>query len=169
MARDPGGVPTIVDMRRVLPLALAAALLIAACDRSGDEETPVACLQGAEPYVAALTGAPGIVQLDEGTRISACLVDNQPAADLNTVGQALVGAATKLNQGVRGDPAGAEALRLGYLMGAASRGAADTSGIHADLLRRLNSAAHFTEGGMPFPAAFERQYGRGYAAGRRDG
>jgi len=169
VARDLSGVPTIVYMRLVLPVTLAAALLLAACGRSGEEDTPVGCLQGAEPFVAALSDAPGLVQLDDGTGISECLVDNQPAADLNTVGQAMVGAATELNAAAQGVPEGTESLQLGYLMGAANRGASDTSGIHADLLRRLNSAANFTESGMPLPAAFERQYGRGYAAGRRDG
>jgi hypothetical protein len=54
-------------------------------------------------------------------------------------------------------------------MGAANRGAADTAGIHADLVRRLNSAARYSQGGAPLPTGFESAYGRGYAAGRRDG
>jgi hypothetical protein len=49
-------------------------------------------------------------------------------------------------------------------------GAATTSGIHEDLVRRLDSAARYTgPAGKPFSAAFERSYGEGYAAGQADG
>jgi hypothetical protein len=143
--------------------------LLGGCGPSDDPETPRACLGSPDDFVAALAAAPGAARFADGTLISECLVDNQSAGDQNTVGRAMVLAATQLNERAHRDPGGADTVRLGYLVGAANRGAADTSGIHTDLLRRLNSAARYSAGGMPLPAAFERAYGRGYAAGRRDG
>jgi hypothetical protein len=58
---------------------------------------------------------------------------------------------------------------LGYLVGAVQRGASETGGIHADLVRRLDAAARFSEGGKPLPVSFERAFGQGYAAGQREG
>jgi hypothetical protein len=49
-------------------------------------------------------------------------------------------------------------------------GAASTGGIHEDLVIRLDTAARYTgrQGGA-FPAAFERSFGEGYAAGQASG
>jgi hypothetical protein len=78
----------------------------------------------------------------------------------------MVIAATKLNAQARRDPAGPATLQLGYLIGAVSKGA---DPIHTDLVRRLNASARFTVGGVAPPAAFERAFGRGYAAGHTSG
>ena len=69
--------------------------------------------------------------------ISDCLAENQQAGDLATVGEAMLEAATELNAEARAEPGGAANVRLGYLLGAAQRGAEDTDGIHAELIRRL--------------------------------
>jgi hypothetical protein len=53
-------------------------------------------------------------------------------------------------------------------VGAAERGAEETSGIHGDLILRLNAAARFSPAGPPSPA-FRRAFERGYEAGRDSG
>jgi hypothetical protein len=98
--------------------------------------------------------------------ISDCLVPNQTGGQLASIGRSMVIAATRLNVDARRDPAGPAALQLGYLLGAVSKGA---DAIHTDLVRRLNSAAHFSEAGATQSAGFERAFGRGYAAGHQSG
>jgi hypothetical protein len=98
--------------------------------------------------------------------ISDCLVENQSGGQLASIGQPMVVAATRLNAAARQDPGGPAAVQLGYLLGAVSKGA---DPIHTDLVRRLNSAARFSENGGTLPASFERAFGRGYAAGHQSG
>ncbi len=159
-------------MRRLQSLALGLtailALALGACG-SPDEETPVACLEGAEAYLHALGGAPGAVRLAGKTPISECLAENQKGGELATVGAAMVTAATELNAQARTDPGGPASLELGYLLGAVERGAEDTAGIHAELLRRLDAAARYSPGDRPLPRAFERAYEEGFDAGRARG
>jgi hypothetical protein len=82
-----------------------------------------------------------------------------------TVGAAMVTAATRLNAAARSEPGGTANLRLGYLLGAAERGAEQTEGIHADLVRRLSAAALYSPGSRPLPASFTRTYREGLPAG----
>jgi hypothetical protein len=156
-----------------LPIAIACAVLLAALAASGcgreDPSTPVACLEGSDAYVEALADAPGEVRLDDKTPISGCLVENQQGGDLATVGMALVEAATELNAEARAEPGGGANLELGYLIGAAQRGADSTEGIHADLLRRLTVAARYAPGGQPLPPAFLTTYRQGFDAGHSRG
>ena len=56
----------------------------------------------------------------------------------------MVEAATRLNAEARAEPGGAANLQLGYLLGAAQRGAEGTEGIHAELIRRLTAAARYS-------------------------
>ena len=154
---------------------LAGVLLVAAgCGSDDAPETPVACLEPASGYLEALRAAPGEVRLAGTTPISGCLVEEQEAGQLAQVGQSVVGAATKLNAEVRHTGDEAATVQLGYLIGAAQQGAAASGGtasggIHTDLLRRLDSAARFSEGGKQLPASFERAFGEGYAAGQEGG
>jgi hypothetical protein len=151
-------------MRRLAFPILVLALFAAGC--GGNEgSTPVACLEGVSPYPRALEAAPGEVVLSGETPISDCLAENQSGGDLANVGAAMLAAATKLNTEARGDPGGAASIRLGYLVGAAQRGADRTEGIHAELIRRLTIAARYTPGDRPLPPAFRRAYRRGYDAG----
>src|SRR5882757_9573819 len=120
---------------RIATLLLAgAAVLAAAGCGSQDDSTPVACLEGTGAYLTALKAAPGAVEVGGEATISECLARNQQAGDLSSVGIALVEAATRLNADARAEPGGAAAVQLGYLIGAAERGAADTEGIHTDLV-----------------------------------
>ncbi len=155
---------------RTLAAVAAASLCsaaFAACGSDTTPSTPDACLQGAEPFLSALASAPGEVRLEGGTPISGCIVPSQQAGDLTAVGEGLVVAATRLNVQGRADPAGPAPLELGYLAGAVQKGAEDTAGIHADLLRRLDSAARFTPGALP--PEFSDGYDEGLAAGRKSG
>lgn len=153
-------------MRRLpTAAALALAALFAAGCGGADDGTPVACLEGENSYLAALEDAPGEVLLSEETPISACLAENQKSGDLATVGAAMIATATELNAEARANPGGAENLQLGYLLGAAQRGASETGGIHADLIRRLAAGARYSPDNLPLPPAFTRAYRRGYDAG----
>ena len=153
-----------------LPLAVLALLVVALLVGCGEAEndTPVACLNGEVAYLKALGAAPAEVRIAGEARISECLAENQDAGELATVGTALVGAATALNAEAREAPKGDAALRLGYLVGAAQRGAEDTEGIHTDLLRRLVVAAKYAPAREPLPADFAKAYTEGFDAGRTD-
>ena len=68
----------------------------------------------------------------------------------------------RLNAEARTNPAGAADLQLGYLLGAAQRGAEDTDGIHAELVRRLDRrAARYSPGKRPLPPRFLTRLPRG--------
>lgn len=154
--------------RHPLALLLLAAVVMAGCDKQSDA-TPVACLSGAGPYLAALGDAPGTVRLRGATPISDCLAENQQGGDLAAVGSAMVTAATRLNAAARTDPGGSANLQLGYLLGAAQRGAERTEGIHAELIRRLAVAARYSPDNRPLSPAFLHTYGEGYDAGHASG
>lgn len=156
--------PTVI----VLGLACLAALVGAGCG-SQDDSTPVACLEGEAAYLVALRAAPGEVKLAGETPIGDCLAPNQQAGDLASVGETLVTTMTKLNAEARAEPGGGANLQLGYLLGAAQRGAGKTEGIHSDLVRRLTVAARFAPDREPLSKLFLATYAKGFAAGHSDG
>jgi len=149
-------------------LVVSIAVIAAGCGGTSDS-TPVACLEGSNSYLAALEDAPGEVLLSGEVPISDCLAENQSGGELATVGVALIEAATELNAEARENPAGSANLQLGYLLGAAQRAASETSGIHAELIRRLAVAARYSPANRPLPPTFLRAYRRGYDAGHARG
>jgi hypothetical protein len=151
----------------VAALLACLALAVYGCGNQG-ESTPVACLEGAAAYERVLRDAPGEVLLGGETPIGDCLASNQQPGDLAQVGEAMIDAATTLNAEAR-EGSRRAAVELGYLLGAAQRGAADSEGIHADLLRRLAVAARFAPDKQPLSPAFYRAFGTGYAAGQSKG
>jgi len=151
-------------MRGILPALLALTAVFAGCG-SNDDETPVACLEGSNSYLAALEDAPGEVLLSGDTPVSDCLAENQASGDLASIGAAMIEAATELNAAAREKPGGGANLQLGYLLGAAQRGEAGTGGIHAELVRRLAVAARYSPDNLPLSRRFMRTYRRGYDAG----
>lgn len=146
-----------------------ASLAVAGCGGSHDEATPVACLAGPSAYLNGLRAAPGEVRVGGETPISECLTENQDAGDLASVGEALVKVATTLNAEAQAEPGGDANLRLGYLLGAAQRGADKSEGIHSDLIRRLTVAARFGAGRQPLSKAFLNTYAEGFDAGHDHG
>lgn len=155
---------------RSTSLICAAALtfVLTACG-STDDSTPVACLEGSGAYLRALKAAPGEVTLTGETPIADCLAENQKGGELATVGTAMLAATTKLNAEARAEPGGEANLQLGYLLGAAERGAENTEGIHAELLRRLAAAARYSPDNQPLPREFRRTYEEGFDAGSAAG
>jgi|SRR5215213_3052972 len=154
--------------RTLIVLACLATLLVG-CGGGRDTDTPVACLEGASAYVRALAKAPGAVRLNGETPIEDCLTEGQGGGELAGVGEAMVSTATSLNAEARQDPGGKANLELGYLIGAAERGAEKTEGIHADLIRRLVVAARFAPDAQPLSPAFLATYKEGFDAGRDGG
>jgi hypothetical protein len=155
-------------MRRLLSIVCLACLLALGCG-GADDETPAACLDGAGAYLGALGDAPGEVRLSGEVPISDCLAENQMGGDLAAVGGTMLDVATTLNAEAREDPGGDANLELGYLLGAAERGASKSNGIHADLVRRLAVAARYSPGGEPLSSAFLRTYREGFDSGRAEG
>jgi hypothetical protein len=157
-------------MRRLLPTVLGLSVVLAAAGCGGaDDSTPVACLSGPGPYLRALGAAPGEVRLAGEVPISGCLAENQEAGDLATVGDAMLDAATALNAEARNEHGGQANVELGYLIGAAQRGAEGTQGIHAELMRRLIAAATYSPGRQVLSKDFERAYREGFDAGLAGG
>jgi hypothetical protein len=146
---------------------LLIALLVAGCGSSDGGDTPAACLAPAADYLKALEAAPDPVRLAGETPISSCLVKDQSAGDLADLGASLVQTATLLSDGAEKDPGGEQTLRLGYLVGAVQEGASQTSGIHTDLVRRIEAAPRYLK--PRGTSSFDLTYARGYAAGRSGG
>ena len=137
---------------RILVVAGLAALL-AGCGNSKSEPLPAACTDGADAIVKALAKAPAPVKI-EGTRISQCFNRNASGDDIQIVGTNLLGAAQEVAD--HGD-----ALQLGYLIGAARRGA-KRSGLADELVRRL-------EAETTVEAARRADFNRGLRAGLATG
>lgn len=151
------------------PLLSALSILALIGCASPAATTPPACLRGPDAYLAALKGAPRPARLAGGVAISECLSANQEGGTLAGVGESMLSAANQLNAAARAKPSGEAGLQLGYLLGAAQRGAERTGGIHAELIRRLRAAARYSPGGDPLPAAFRHAYREGFAAGHAGG
>jgi hypothetical protein len=158
-----GPLPATPAARIAVAVVAAASLVVAGCS-SDEEGTPEACLVTSNEYRSALEAAPAEVRL-EGTAISDCLIPSQDGGELARVGEQMLVAATQLNGEARQDPSGPAAVQLGYLIGAVTQGA---DNIHADLVRRLNSAANFSPD-QDQSARFQRSFGQGFAAGQESG
>jgi hypothetical protein len=157
-------------MCRAYLIAFLTLLGIIATGCGGTEDsTPVACLEGKPVYLKALADAPGEVRLDGEVPISDCLAASQAGGELAEVGAAMLAAATELNAEARAEPGGASNLQLGYLLGAAQRGAESSEGIHAELIRRLSAAARYSPDNRPLPPRFLRTYREGFDAGHERG
>jgi hypothetical protein len=156
-------------VRRAAVVSLLVAVFAAGCGSSSGESTPTHCLLPTGSYLKALRAAPGQVRLGDETAISDCFGATQGAGELANVGQTVIEAATRLNAEARRDRGGRDAVMLGYLVGAVHEGASHASGADADLVRRLDAAARFNPAGGTLGAAFERAFGKGYAAGEQGG
>jgi hypothetical protein len=153
-------------MHRITLRSLAIFLLAGACllpaGCGDDRQHPAAaCTNGPESILTALRKAPAPVKLG-GQPISHCLTKGSSGDDVQLVGAAWVQAAGTLADRAATRVNGPDALRLGYLVGAAELGATRTPGIHSELVRRLQQEA------APF-VGHSRALARGRRAGRRLG
>lgn len=150
----------------VTPLAAIAVALIALTACGADEPAlDGACTESTAAIERALRRAPRPVTLSSGTRLSECVSSARSESDLQTAGLVLTRVADALAARARAGDERA-AVALGYLVGAARRGAARTAGIHAELQRRVERApAYLDEGGPTVVAALRRGIRAGEKAG----
>ncbi len=148
-------------------LAALLACAVPAASACGAEKPPLAaaCTQSSAAIERALQRAPVTVRLSDGTALSDCFTNARTDAALQSFGVIAVGAAEHLGaRAERGDARAA--VQLGYLVGAARRGARRGSGIQAELARRVGRAAAFVDdGGAAASAALARGVRAGEAGG----
>ncbi|MBB4661150.1 hypothetical protein [Conexibacter arvalis] len=125
---------------------------------------PSACMQatGAD-VMRALDGAPDHAALADGTLLSECVDRAESDAQLQTLGLTFVAVSDQLAAQVGRDRDAA--FRLGFLVGAAERGAGPTGGTQGELVQRLQQAIAF----QAERARDRADVLRGIAAGRRAG
>ena len=154
-------------LRRLLSLIALAALGVsaAACGAPDPPPLDAACTGSPDAIERALARAPAPVTLPSGTRLSECVSHARSDEELQTAGAILSRAADDLaGRAQRGDPQAA--IGLGYLVGAARRGAKKTAGIHAELQRRVESSARgLVDRGGQEATALERGLRAGEATG----
>jgi hypothetical protein len=154
-------------LSRIAALLAVAALGAAAGGCGGDDPPPLdgSCTESPGAIERALARAPQPVTLPTGTRLSECVSHARSDAELQTAGAVLTRAADDLaGRAERGDTEAA--LGLGYLVGAARRGAKRTAGIHAELQRRVESSARLlADGGAAVADALQRGMEAGEATG----
>jgi hypothetical protein len=148
-------------VRRVAGIGVGISLVVmAGCGGGGRDVTlPQACIQGPGPVLKALARAPARVAV-QGTPISGCFSREATGDDEQIVGTNLLAAAQELGDRARRGDATA-ALQLGYLIGAAERGAKRT-GVANELIRRLQDET-------TVPRATRDAYTRGHSAGTSQG
>lgn len=134
-------------------------LSLAGC--GSDPPLPAACSSEPASVRSALEAAPSPVRL-RGTKLSTCVHEASDADELQAVGAALVGTAGGLADRARQHPDGQAEVSLGYLVGAARRGAGDQGGERTELVRRLEQEATILRGSRA-------AYRRGVKAGRLSG
>jgi hypothetical protein len=137
----------------------ATALLLAGCGKDRAQPLPAACTAGPAAIVKALAKAPGAVTM-KGTPISDCFNLDANSDDVQIVGGFLLAAAQQLGDRARAGDQKA-ALQLGYLVGAAQRGA-KRNGLGDEIVRRLEAE---TTVGAARQAAYNRGLRAGSAAG----
>jgi hypothetical protein len=143
-------------MRPLALLAVAATVAVAGCGAGdgGGDGPPLSCTDSDAAIVRALAAAPAPVTLGDGTRLSDCVARATSDADLQSVGIVFTNAAERLVDA-------GDSVAVGYLVGAARRGAENTGGVGVELVRRLESAGR--------RSGDEAALVRGQRAGERTG
>ena len=150
--------------RRSVVLLVAALGVVSGCSKTQEARVAPACLEGPGAVAGALRTAPEAVRLADGTPLSACVRDADAGADLQNLGGALTQVGEDLEEAaLAGDVTAA--TQLGYLAGAARRGAPNDAEIQTELVRRLERSAAL-EGA---PAAVTVAAERGFEEGERTG
>lgn len=135
--------------------------MVPGCGPTERPDLPGACREGPARVRAALARAPGSVRVGD-TKLSECFTESAGATDIQVVSTTFLAVAQRLADRAKTRPEGSEALRLGYLIGAAQRGAAHTQGIHTEMVRRLELEPTDIRG-------HSTAYRRGLRAGRDGG
>lgn len=148
-------------MARRVAAAVVLTVALGGCGRVDPPDLPAACRESPARVSRALERAPAQVRLD-GTKLSSCFTRSAEASDIQTVSATFLAVAERLGDRALTRPGSAEALRLGYLIGASEHGAAHTQGIHEEMVRRLR----LEPGDLPRRSV---QYRRGLRAGRDRG
>jgi hypothetical protein len=149
-------------MGRIALLCAVAALV--GCGCSGRAALPTACSSmTTDDIMRALRAAPARVALADGTPLSRCVSRAVGDVDLQNLGTLMTDAADRLVRQLPGSDTAA--VQLGYLIGAAERGAGETPGVQTELASRLAEAPGFDGG----PPARRGALARGREAGRRGG
>jgi hypothetical protein len=153
-------------MRWFAAFALVLALATGACTNA-TPRMPTTCTDTDQAgYERALRTAPGAVRLTGGVPISECLRKVQTDAELQNLGSVVHKVAERLAARVRGTGDVAAATQLGYLSSAVDAGAARSSGVSAELARRVSvSGAGLSE----LSPAVARALSRGQAGGTDGG
>ena len=146
-------------MRRSLAVLL---LVVAGCSEQGAPAPSPECTAGADEVTRALAAAPGDVTLGDGTRLSECVRNADSDADQQSLGIVLTSVAEDLEAKAADDPGAA--LQLGYLVGAARRGAPSESALQFELVQSLERSA-----AVELPPASERALAEGRRAGEARG
>ena len=149
--------------RSAQPVVILA-LVLAGCG-SREETSPPACVEpDPAPVALALQRAPAAVTLADGSSLSTCVrLLAHTDSDLQTLAGRLMRVADDLRMQAQTDPGAA--LRLGYLVGAVRRGAAQTPGLAFNLARRIEQLAVLDGGG----ARSREELGRGIRLGEAAG
>jgi hypothetical protein len=152
-------------MRCRAALAVSLALAFAACTKESPPMPSTCTDTDPAGYERALAAAPGAVRLPGGVAISTCLRRVRTDAELQNLGSVVHATAEHLAARARGGSAQA-ALTLGYLSAAVTAGAGHSSGIAAELARRVNVAGVGVSDASPAVAhALERGLAAGAARG----
>jgi hypothetical protein len=152
----------------LLVLALSGATATSACGGADPAPQDPACIASPRAIEQALGRAPAPVTVGSGTKLSDCVARARSDADLQNTGLVLTRVADDL--AVRAQRGDAEAaLGLGYLVGAARRGAAHTNGVHAELQHRMESAARPLSDEAARSPTISRALARGLRAGEATG
>jgi len=142
-----------------MAIGTALAALVTGCGDSGPGPLPPECSDGPDQVTKALRGAPGEVRVEHTTLLSVCVARATDDAELQQLGYSFTPVADRLREiGTR-----RAALELGFLVGAVHRGARDSNGIHAELVRRMDRRLAFDE------PALQHAADRGVAAGEAHG
>jgi hypothetical protein len=153
------GVRLIRRLARAAVPGACMAVFLAGCGGDRSEPLPQVCTEGPGAVLKALAKAPRNVAM-HGTPISRCFNRDANGDDVQIVGTNLLAAAQQLSDRARAGDARA-ALQLGYLIGAARKGAR-RNGLGAEIVRRLETEA-------AAGAGLQRAYHRGLRAGLNDG
>jgi hypothetical protein len=130
---------------------IAVLVALAGCGGDKSESLPRPCTEGPAAILKALAKAPANVSIDGTTPISQCFNRDASGNDVQIVGTFLLSAAQQLGDRARqGDER--SALRLGYLVGAAQRGAR-RNGLGSEIVRRIEAE---TDGLGSSRAAYQR-------------